>query len=40
MIGGVFKAAGGFSALALGVEAMGHPIFWGGEGAEELKRQM
>ena len=31
---------GGFLALALAVEAMGQPIFWGGEGAKELKRQM
>ena len=40
VIGGAFTADGVFSAIALGVEAMGQPIFWGGEGAEELKRQM
>ena len=40
VIGGAFMADGGFSALALAVEAMGQPIFWGGEGAKELKRQM
>ena len=40
VIGGAFTADGGFSALALAVEAMGQPIFWGGEGAKELKRQM
>ena len=40
VIGGAFKADGGFSALALAVEAMGQPIFWGGEGSKELKRQM
>ena len=40
VIGGAFTADGGFSALPLAVEAMGQPIFWGGEGAKELKRQM
>ena len=40
VIGGAFTADGGFSALALAVEAMGPPIFCGGKGAEELKRQM
>ena len=38
VIGGAFTADGGFSALALAVEAMGQPIFCGGEGANELKR--
>ena len=32
VIGGGFTADGGFSALALAVEAMGQPIFWGGKG--------
>ena len=40
VIGGAFKADGRFSALAFAVEAMGHPIFWGGEDAKELKLQM
>ena len=40
VIGGAFTADGGFSALALVMEAMGQPIFWGREGAKELKRQM
>ena len=40
VIGGAFTADRGFSALALAVEAMGQPIFWGREGAKELKRQM
>ena len=40
VIGGAFTADGGFSALALEVEAMGKPTFWGGEGTKELKRQM
>ena len=40
VIGGAFTADRGCSALALVVEAMGQPIFWGGEGAKELKRQM
>ena len=40
VIGCAFTADGGFSALALAVEVMGQPIFWGGEGAKELKRQM
>ena len=40
LIGGGFTADGGFSALALAVEAMGQPIFWGGEGAKELIRRM
>ena len=33
VIGGTLTADGGFSALALAVEAMGQPIFWCGEGA-------
>ena len=40
VIGGAFTADGGFSALALAVEAMGQPIFWGGERAKELKHQL
>ena len=40
MIDGVFTADGGFSRLALAVAAMGQPIFWGREGAKELKRLM
>ena len=40
VIGGAFSADGGFSALALALEATGQPIFWGGEGAKELKSQM
>ena len=40
VIRGAFKVDGGFSALALAVESMGQPIFWGREGAKELKRQM
>ena len=40
VIGSTFTADGGFSALPLAVEAMGQPIFCGGEGAKELKRQM
>ena len=40
VIGGAFTADGVFLALALAVEAMAQPIFWGGEGAKELKRQM
>ena len=40
VIGSVFTADVGFSVLALAVEAMGQPIFWGGEGAKELKHQM
>ena len=40
LIGGACMADGGFSALALAVEAMGQPIFWGRDGAKELKRQM
>ena len=31
---------GGFSVLALAVEAIGQPIFWGGKGAKELKHQI
>ena len=40
VIAGAFTADGGFSTIALAVEAMGQPIFWGGEGAKELKRQL
>ena len=39
VIGGAFTADKGFLAHALAVEAMGQPIFGGGEGAKELKRQ-
>ena len=38
VIGGVFTADGGFSTLALAVEAMGQPIFWGGDWTKGLKR--
>ena len=40
VIGGVFTADRAVLVLALAVEAMGQPTFWGGKGAKELKRQM
>ena len=39
VIGSAFTADGGFSALALAVDAIVQPIFGGWEGAKELKRQ-